>query len=105
MGGMGCWELATAGNDMFRAIAPVGAYHRRENRGRIAEALRNTPVFVVHSLGDRLCPLKPEAELWDELDKLGNRVVVKQHVRGGHGDLWSQAYAKDTELWKWFLAQ
>lgn len=102
---MGCWELASASDGLFTAVAPVGAYHRPERRGQIARGLQNTPMFVVHAPTDKLCPLAPEAELWEELSRLGNKPVVKQHVPGGHSDLWKHAYAKDTELWKFFLAQ
>lgn len=83
----------------------MGGYHRPERREQIAHGLRDTPVFVVHAPRDRRCPLAPEAELWEAMSKLGNRVQVKQNVLGGHCELWKHAYAKDTDLWKWFLAQ
>lgn len=105
MGGMGVWELCSISGGLFTAVAPVGAYHRKDFRERIARGLKNTPIYVVSSPTDKRCPMAQEVELWSELRKLGNRPVVKQNVPGGHGELWKVAYAKDTELWKWFLRQ
>lgn len=105
MGGMGLWELASASDGLFTAIAPVGAYHRAERREQIADGLTNTPIFIVSSPSDKHCPIAPEVELWEELSKRGNKPTVKQHVPGGHGDLYKQAFARDTDLWEWFLDQ
>eukprot|EP00931_Biecheleriopsis_adriatica_P115269 TRINITY_DN91081_c0_g1_i1.p1 TRINITY_DN91081_c0_g1~~TRINITY_DN91081_c0_g1_i1.p1 ORF type:complete len:725 (+),score=88.03 TRINITY_DN91081_c0_g1_i1:60-2234(+) len=105
MGAHGLWELASTSNGLFTAVAPVGGYHKAERREQIVKGMKDTPVFVVSAPADTHCPMAPEAELWAALAKQGRKPIVKQHVPGGHSDLFKQAYAKDTELWEWFLLQ
>jgi len=104
MGGMGCWELASSSPGFFSAVAVVGAYHRKDRRAKLVKGLRNTPIFAVQSSRDKRCPLEPESQLWEQLTECGNQPVIKENVRVGHGSLWSEAYAKDTQLWDFLLA-
>eukprot|EP00438_Fugacium_kawagutii_P026728 Skav228694 [mRNA] locus=scaffold2247:482125:485083:- [translate_table: standard] len=98
---MGCWELAAAGNQgsqsgLFTAVVPVAAYHKEPLRWQIAEALKKTPIFAVHSrkdcsettmkfLGvlDTTCPLAKEKHLYEELQGQGStlRVDLCDYVR------------------------
>ena len=104
MGGMGTWELGAERPDLYAAIAPVAGYHSSERTEHIARRLRGTPVFVVHSLHDGVCPHSKEMPLWTLLREEGNRhlkVSLAHHV--DHTFMFEKAYCEDATIYEWLL--
>jgi predicted peptidase len=104
MGGMGTWEVGAERPDLYAALAPVAAHHSAERTEHIARRLRCTPVFVIHSLDDGVCPHAKEVPLWTLLREEGNerlKVSLAQHVE--HSCMFERAYCDDATLYEWFL--
>merc|ERR1712137_312080 len=49
MGGMSTWEVAASAPEVFAAIAPVAAHHKKDRTVHIAEKLRDVPVLAIAS--------------------------------------------------------
>ncbi|CAK0830156.1 unnamed protein product, partial [Prorocentrum cordatum] len=99
MGGMGTWELGAERPELYAAVAPVAAYHNGERTEHIARRLRGTPVFVIHSLHDGVCPHSKEVPLWTLLREEGNRhlkVSLAHHV--DHTFMFERAYCDDVTI-------
>ena len=66
MGGMSAWELGALRPDLFAAVAPVAAHHKKEKAPWIAQRLASTPLYAVHDTTDGTCPMVGgEDTLWD----------------------------------------
>lgn len=106
MGGMGAWEVGSMAPELFAAIVPVAAHHKSELRGHVASRLRETPVYVFHSLSDETCPLINEEPLWVKMAADGNmnRYFFLQILQGvDHYNVYDIAYCNDPGMYKWLL--
>jgi len=102
MGGMGCWELGMQDPGLFAAVAPIAAYHKSHLRSEIAEALKSTPIFAVHSHKDATCPLSKEKFLYEELQRVRAllRVDLCNH---SHTDM-HKPHMEDPTIFEWMLS-
>ena len=104
MGGMGAWEVAAHRPELFAALSPVAAHHKKENEAKIAQSLSRTPVFAVHDRTDETCPLGPEARLWDLIKDNGNTDVATLVTIGvDHCKIHEHAYCINEDLYHWLL--
>jgi predicted peptidase len=104
MGGMGAWEVAAHRPEVFAALSPVAAHHKKENEAKIAQSLSRTPVFAVHDRTDETCPLGPEARLLDLIKDNGNTDVAMLVTTGvDHCKIHEHAYCINEDLYHWLL--
>lgn len=104
MGGMGAWEVAAQRPELFAALSPVAAHHKKENEVGIAQRLSRTPVFAVHDGTDETCPIGPEARLWDLIQDNGNTDLQTLLTSGvDHCKIHEHAYCISEDLYHWFL--
>jgi len=104
MGGMGVWELAMQKPELFAAISPVAAHHKKEMTPLIAHRLRSLPIYAVHDSTDGTCPFPPEQELWQLLRDKGNRDVHELVTSGvDHCKIHEHAYCNTADLYHCFL--
>lgn len=73
LGGIGTWYLAARYPDLFSAAIPVSAMPRPD----VAEAVRDIPVYVIHSTGDEIFPVKRVEEMVEKLKIRGLPVHMK----------------------------
>lgn len=104
MGGMSTWEVAAGAPDVFAAIAPVAAHHKKDRTQHIGRQLHNVPVLAIASMNDETCPISAEEQLWKHLVDCGNQklsVGVARNV--DHCSMNRTAYCDDTVLYRWLL--
>jgi len=77
LGGIGTWYLAARYPDLFSAAIPVSAMPRPD----MAETVRNIPVYVIHSTGDEIFPVKRVEEMVEKL-KIRGLPVRMQTLEG-----------------------
>jgi len=105
MGGMSTWELGAQRPDLFAAIAPVAAHHNAERTAYIAKQLRQTPIFVVHSLYDETCPSTKEEPLWNRLLQESNRWLQLNLAHDiDHCEMYERTYCDAPRLYEWLLS-
>ncbi len=99
MGGFGTWDWAAAEPRRFAALVPICG------RGdpRIAERLKNIPVWVFHGAKDTAVPLSGSEEIVKALEKAGGKPKLTVYPDAGH-DSWTETY-NNPELYKWLLEQ
>lgn len=73
LGGIGTWYLAARYPDLFSAAIPMSAMPRPD----VAEAVRDIPVYVIHSTGDEIFPVKRLEEVVEKLKIRGLPVQMK----------------------------
>ncbi|MDD5145841.1 MAG: PHB depolymerase family esterase [Candidatus Pacebacteria bacterium] len=98
MGGQGVWELAIRYPGYFAALLPVSG-RRWRNFPQSVENLRNTPIWIFHSIDDGIIPA---SEVWEIEKVIGGNVHVT-YLLGGHY-ICDEAYA-EPELYKWLGEQ
>eukprot|EP00933_Yihiella_yeosuensis_P078314 TRINITY_DN8963_c1_g1_i3.p1 TRINITY_DN8963_c1_g1~~TRINITY_DN8963_c1_g1_i3.p1 ORF type:complete len:597 (-),score=69.59 TRINITY_DN8963_c1_g1_i3:7-1797(-) len=107
MGGMGTWELASlAPPGLYAAIAPVGAYHKKDYRDTISANIgeKKLPVLVVQSVDDDTCRIEPESQLWELLLSRGvSCLQIELAPSCDHSYLFDRAYCDCTFLYDWLL--
>jgi len=103
MGGMGTWEIGAQAPDLFAAIAPVAAHHKREREATLEAQLRGTgmPVHVTHANTDETCPMSLEQPLWDKF--AGDPHFVKRILPTDHCKIHADAFCANTVLFEWML--
>ena len=98
MGGTGTFMLAMADPERFAAIAPVcgsGIYW-------YGEALKNTPVYMVHGDLDEVVPLAESVNMLRSIHRRGGKAELEICYGVGH-DAWNIAYG-DDRLANWLLS-
>eukprot|EP00927_Polykrikos_kofoidii_P066388 TRINITY_DN6199_c0_g1_i1.p1 TRINITY_DN6199_c0_g1~~TRINITY_DN6199_c0_g1_i1.p1 ORF type:complete len:529 (+),score=39.87 TRINITY_DN6199_c0_g1_i1:126-1712(+) len=104
MGGMGTWEVAACAPDVFAAIAPVAAHHDETRTDFLAQRLKSTPIFAVHSASDLTCPYQKEVLLWDALMAQGNsQLEVWCAPAVDHTQMFYAAFCENSFLYDWLL--
>lgn len=104
MGGMSTWEVGAARPDIYAAIAPVAGHHKAERESLIANQLRTTPIFVVHSSHDDTCPIRGEEHLWEKVKAAGNKKMqISLSTTIDHCSMYERTYCDDTTLFEWLL--
>lgn len=73
LGGIGTWYLAARHPDLFSAAIPVSAMPKADT----VEAVRDIPIYVIHSTGDEIFPVKRVEEVVERLKIKGRRVQMK----------------------------
>lgn len=103
MGGMGTWEVATQAPELFAAIAPIAAHHKKELESTIEAKLRGSsmPVFVTHSEVDETCPMSLEQPLWDKFQ--GDVNFTKRTLASDHCKIHEDALCTDRVVYDWML--
>ena len=98
MGGTGTFMLAMADPDRFAAIAPIcgsGIYW-------YGEALKDTPVYMVHGDLDEVVPLAESVNMLRSIHRRGGKAELEICYGVGH-DAWNIAYG-DDRLANWLLS-
>jgi predicted peptidase len=82
LGGIGTWHFATAFRDRFMAAIPIASAPRRAN----PEAIRDLPLYVIHSQADRILPIEDDEAAVKRLRELGAPVQFAALPQGDHFD-------------------
>ena len=82
MGGVGTWHIASAFRDRFVAAIPIAGAPRQAN----LNALRDLPLYVIHSDVDRVVPIEADAEAVQALRDMGAPVTFAALAEGDHFD-------------------
>jgi predicted peptidase len=82
MGGVGTWHFASACRDRFVAAIPIAGAPRRAD----LKALRDLPLYVIHSQADRVVPIEGDAAAVRQLRDLGAPVTFTALPEGDHFD-------------------
>jgi predicted peptidase len=119
MGGYGAWDLALREPGRFAALVPVcgGLLHPRrpsmavtglegeeDPYAKVAQALRDTPVWIFHGARDDLVPAEYSRRLDAALREAGARDARYTEFPDANHNSWDPAYAT-PELWDWLFAQ
>lgn len=104
-GGRGTYEIAAKHFDLFAAIVPIaGGPRKTGNPKEIAERLRDTPIWMFHSVRDDAIPVSVAYRMETLLHSLGAvGVKLTTYDKDGlmHGG-WNEAYL-DSDLPEWLL--
>lgn len=82
MGGVGTWHFASAFRDRFVAAIPIAGAPRRAD----LHALRDLPLYVIHSQADRVVPIESDAAAVQQLRDMGAPVAFAALPEGDHFD-------------------
>jgi predicted peptidase len=82
MGGVGTWHFAAAFRDRFVAAIPIAGAPRQAD----LNALRDLPLYVIHSQDDRVVPIESDAAAVQQLRDLGAPVTFTALPEGDHFD-------------------
>jgi predicted peptidase len=82
LGGIGTWHFAAAFRDHFIAGIPIAGAPRRAD----LKALRDMPLYVIHSRGDRNVPIDDDEAAVRQLRDMGAPVQFAALPSGGHFD-------------------
>lgn len=99
MGSHNTWELLSKSPDKYAAAMPVSFGTSADK----AEAIKNIPIRMAHSLDDEVVPIATSQEIYNALKAIGGNVVYKEYATGGHGTCYE--FYKDIETWTWLFAQ
>lgn len=99
MGGYGTWDALARRPDFFAAAAPVCG----GGDVKIAEKIKNVPIWVFHGDKDTAVPVARSREMVEALRKAGGEPGYTEYPGVAH-DSWNPAYA-DAQLHKWLFAQ
>lgn len=73
LGGIGAWSLAARYPDLFSAVIPVSAMPKPDS----VETIRDVPVYIIHSTGDEIFPVKRVEAVVEKLKLNGLPVRMK----------------------------
>ena len=82
MGGVGTWHIASAFRERFVAAIPIAGAPRQAD----LNALRDLPLYVIHSQADRVVPIEGDANAVQQLNNLGAPVAFAALTEGDHFD-------------------
>ncbi len=100
MGGYGASELAARCPDRFAAVVPIAGPGSPEH----AEALRNVPMWVVHSEDDRTADVEGARKMVAALRKAGGHPRYLELTDAGHG-AWRPVFVRDSPVLEWMFQQ
>jgi predicted peptidase len=116
MGGNGAWYLAYHHGDRFAAVAVICGFVSPggpfpgilssdvdEPFKRIAERVKQLPVWIVHGDADPVVPVSESQGMYAALSAAGARVRYVELPGVGHNS-WDKAYGA-TEFTEWLFAQ
>jgi predicted peptidase len=82
MGGVGTWHFASAFRDEFLAAIAIAGAPRQAK----LDALRDLPLYVIHSDVDRIVPIESDAAAVQQLREMGAPVMFTALPEGDHFD-------------------
>jgi predicted peptidase len=100
MGGYGAWDFAARYPDYFAAVAPICG----GGIPRLAERLKDIPVWAFHGLKDDAVPESESARMVEALKARGGNVKYTVLPEAGHIEAWVHAYG-EAGLFDWLAQQ
>jgi predicted peptidase len=82
LGGVGTWHFAAAFRHGFMAGIPIAGAPRRAD----LTALRDMPLYVIHSRADQIVPIDEDEAAVHQLREMGAPVKFAPLPQGGHFD-------------------
>ncbi|HEX6810256.1 MAG TPA: alpha/beta hydrolase-fold protein [Planctomycetota bacterium] len=95
-GGAGTWALGAKHADKFAAIAPVCGYGRP---AKVAEALKNMPIWAFHGVDDKAVPAQQSKDLCAAVKEAGGDPLLTLYENTAHNS-WDKAY-RESNLAEW----
>mgnify|MGYP001177815539 FL=1 len=102
MGGRGTYIVASELQNTFAALMVVSPHHGPFNYVKLANKLKNIPIFITHGDVDEVSSFEISKQMFTKLKSMGSETVFKRRKNIGHTS-WYKPYRDSTNI-KWLLS-